>query len=237
MNSELDGGSAEGTSQTTNSGGSNEGSDKRLSFDATKLQSAIDSLSSKIGEIDARTKTLQGDKDRGVQKAKTEVEELKRKIAEIEKLKKAGLDEDGAIEEHSFREDIRFIKEALPKLVSAQAQPAGNSQGPVEEVANVLKKYGLPENDPAVAKLYGLRGDALRAEAADMALSRKQSPVADSSAATALGASPAQPPSVESATKQYIKDMQAAQGDPARARQIRLDAIAKGVPVDTVVFH
>lgn len=132
-------------------GGSSEGKgDSGSSFDAKALQASFEALTKRLDEVDARSKSLQGDKDRGIKKANDELNELKRKFAEIEKLKKSGLDEDTAFEELGFREEVRAVREGLSKLNPAQPQPAGNGAGVVVDSAEVIKKYDLEGNDPEV---------------------------------------------------------------------------------------
>lgn len=238
MTDELDSGQSGGTNQDTNSGGSKGNGDSSGSFDAAKLQSTIESLSRKLDEVDARSKALQGDKDRGVSQTKDEVKELKRKIAEIEKLKKNGLDEDGAIEEHSFREDIRAVKEQLSKLTSTQAQVTGNGPSLAEEQAQVFAEYKVDPNDPEAASLLSLKGVELVKEVSKLAIKRaKQSPPDSSEAGSIQGGPPAPKPGVEKLTEQYQKDLLAIpRGEDGRAQRIALKEKARkeGVPVDRI---
>lgn len=240
MTDELDSGQSSGTTQTTESGGSKGSGDSSGSFDAAKLQSTIESLSRKLDEVDARSKALQGDKDRGVAQTKDEVKELKRKIAEIEKLKKAGLDDDGAIEEHTFREDIRAVKDQLSKLTSPQTQTAGNGPSLADEQQKVLADLELNPNDPEVTALFALKGVEFAKEAGKLAVRKaKQSPP-DPSEATALqGGSPAPKPGVVQATEEYKKEMLSAprgrSGDAQRALA-KEKARKAGVPVESITF-
>lgn len=128
-----------------------QGSDSKGSEDAAKLSSVLESLTKRLDEIDGRTKALQGEKDRGVNKTKKEVEQLKQQMAEIEKLKKAGFGEDEAFEELSFRKDLSEVKEALKNFGSAQTQTAGNGEGAGVDTAKVFGERGLDLKDPQVA--------------------------------------------------------------------------------------
>lgn len=149
MTDELDSGLTDGTPSTPNEGGSQGKSDSGGSFDANPLQAAFDALARRVDEVDARSKSLQGDKDRGVKKHDAEISDLKRRFAEIEKLKKSGLDDDAAFEEHGFREDVRAVRERLNKLDPARPEPVGNGARSAE-AADVVKKYGLDAGDPEV---------------------------------------------------------------------------------------
>ena len=230
---DLDSGQSAGTSASPNADGSQGKGDSSGSFDAAKLQSTIEALTRKLDEVDQRSKALQGDKDRGVDQARKEVSELKRKIAEIEKLKKAGLDEDGAIEEHAFREDIRAVKEQLSKLVPAQVESAGNGANPTDEAARLFKEYGVDANDPAATRFLSLKGDALEAAVAGYAF--KQSKVAppDSSTASSItGSPPPAAPGVEKLTEDYKKEMRASVGSANAAKRESLKAKYSKLGVD-----
>jgi len=141
---ESDGDQVERTAEHTNSAGSQETGDKQSSFDATKLQSTLEALAKKLDEVDKRSASLQGDKDRGVNKATAEVEALKKKIAELEKYRKAGYDDDAALEEISFRESVREVKNQIAEL---KAVSAGNG---AVDVAKVVSDHGLDVKDPEV---------------------------------------------------------------------------------------
>lgn len=155
----LDSGQGQGTTPTTNSGGSQGGGDQQGSFDAAKLQSTLEAFSKKLDEVDARSKSLQSDKDRGVNQTRKEVDELKRQIAEIEKLKSAGMESNAAIEEFTFREEVRQLREQLGKLNPAAPQPAGNGNGSADATAQVIAAAQLDANDPQVLSLIQQYGN------------------------------------------------------------------------------
>jgi len=192
---ELDSGQNSGTASSPNGAGSAGNGDSGGSFDARKLQDALEALTRKFDEVDSRTKALQGDKDRGVNQTKEEVKELKRKLAEIEKLRKSGLDEDAAVDEFSFREDVRLIKDQLAKLGSASAQPAGNGAGGAVDAAQVIGEFGLDVNDAKVrlellSKPYKTAEEAEVAAAKFIKAQSKQPTPSDADA----GSNPRQPP-------------------------------------------
>jgi hypothetical protein len=142
-----DSGLTTGTVDTNQPSSQGEGG-KQGSVDALKLQSALEAITKKVEEIDARSKALQGDKDRGVVKTNKDVEELKRKIAEIEKYRKAGFDDDSAIEEISFRDSVRILKDQIATL-----NPASAGNGAVD-VAKVISEVGLDAQDPEVVAAF-----------------------------------------------------------------------------------
>lgn len=238
---DLDSGSTGGTSSSPNGDGSASKSASGGSFDASKLQSTLETVLKRVEEIDKAYKTFQSGKDRGAnesKKASEEVAELKRKIAEIEKLKKAGLDEDGAIEEHSFREDIRAVKEQLSKIGSVQTQPAGNRESLVDEKAKVLAELELSANDPEVIPLLDLPEKELAIQAGKLALRKaKQSPPDSSEAGSLQGGQPA-PAGVKQLTQNYIQEMKGAMGKGNQFGNAIKDKYRKlGVPVDEVSFR
>lgn len=139
MSNELDSNQTDGTPAQPNAGGS-EGGVSGGSFDPKKLQEALTTFSKRLEEIDSRTKSLQGDKDRGVNKTRKELEEVKRQIAEIEALKKRGLSEEEAIEEYDFRQTVRQLRE----------QPAAPVGSETVDVGKVIAEYGLDLSNPEV---------------------------------------------------------------------------------------
>ena len=174
---DLDSGVASGTTGTptpeTSAGQSHDNS-----INAAQLQTAIDQLTKRLDEVDTRARTVQGEKDKTLKKTSDEVNELKRKIAEIEKLKKSGLPEDAAIEEFSFREEVRALREQLGRINPAQPQPAGNGAGLAVETAKVLEQYQLDGNDAEVVEKVIKAGSPLEAEnaALKIAYRRTQAP-------------------------------------------------------------
>jgi hypothetical protein len=216
-----------------------QGSDSDSSKEAAKLSSVLDSFAKKLEEIDGRTKALQGDKDRGVNKTRKEVEQLKQQMAEIERLKKAGFGEDEAFEELSFRQELSEVKEALKNFGSARTQTAGNGEGEGVDVAKVFGERGLDLKDPQVAlevsKKYGSPAEAELAayKLRDrLAANPTHNPAQD---VAIVGKQPS-PQSVDALTKQYQLDMIAARGKPDAIRQIKENARKNGVPVDSVTF-
>jgi hypothetical protein len=238
MTGTEDSGLPEGTAaEPTAVRSATEGAQQSSGFDAAKWQKTLEALTSKLEEVDARSKALQGDKDRGVAQTKKEVEELKRQIAEVRKLEKAGFSEDAAVEEFDFRESVRQLKEALPTLASVLASGPGKAVDETSEAAKVISEYGLSDSDPSVARLYSLKGDALKAAAADMAYRRAKPQQPSAADAPVLSGAPASSESPESLLKNYQKDMKAAQGKPSDVRATMAKYKSLGVPVETVVFE
>lgn len=191
---DLDSGQPTGTAGSPTRQGSSGSDASSSSFDAAKLQSLIEGFGKRIDEIDSRTKSLQGDKDRAVVKTKKEVEELKAKIAEYEKLKSKGLEPDEALDEMDFRQTVRQLQEQLGKLGSVQSSPAGNGQSQTTEAAKaVIDELKLDANAPEVVSILakGLDPDKQELELRRHAARPKPPPSATES--PVLPATPAAP--------------------------------------------
>jgi hypothetical protein len=126
-----------GSSQTQNASGG--------SFDAGKLQATLEKLATKLEEVDARSRSLQGEKDRGVAKTGKE----------IEKLTKGGLGLDEAVEEFDFRETVKQLKTQIGQINPVPAQSEGNGQSGAVDTAKVFGElFGADSlKDPALAPL------------------------------------------------------------------------------------
>ena len=149
MTDQLDSDPTNGTGASPNAEGSQGQGGSESSFDAKALQTLLEAQSKRLDEIDARSKALQSEKDRGVTKVQKQVDELKEKFAEVEKLKARGMSVDEAFEQIELKDSINLIKE---QLLSQSAQPstAGNGAGAVADKAKVIAEYGLDGNDPEV---------------------------------------------------------------------------------------
>lgn len=169
-----DSGSADGNDGSPNSSASQSAGDQQSSgFDAVKLQSALEALTKKLDEVDARSRSLQGEKDRGVNKTRKEVEELKRQIGAYEKLKESGLDLDTAVEEIDFRDTVRQLKDQISSLNPPPAQTTGSSSDGADHTAWALQeltKYDLSSNDSAFIEI--LRGTPSRERVKDYILGK-----------------------------------------------------------------
>lgn len=230
INKDGDQGTAEQpTSQGSNGGGG--------SVDAKALQSSLEALTKRLDEVDARSRSLQGDKDKGIKQTRKEVEELKRQIAEIDKLKKSGLDPDDAIEEFTFREEVRGLREQLARLNPASPQPAGTSAGGVAtEAQRIAKELQLDMNDKDIADAVS-KGDTVALFR--VAVARQSNPPSPSDAPPPAGGFQRKPSDSE-LEREYIKAMQAAPrgkaGDEQR-RAIKDKYIKAGVNIHDITFQ
>lgn len=234
---DMDGDPQAGTPSTPNGGSSDGKGDSGSSFDASALQTSIEALTKRLEEVDARSRALQGDKDRAVTKNKADVDELKRKFAEIEKMKKSGLDEDAAFEELTFRDEVRAVREGLSKLTSAQPQAAGNGKGEAVNMAQVIKNYGLDGTDPEVISVLRQEFQSpIEAENAILKIAyQKAKPNQPSpAAAPAMTGTPSNPDSVERATVEYIQKIKSARGKRQEIKSLQEEYKKKGVDIYSV---
>ena len=196
---DLDSGNPAGTAGSPTLQSSSGGSDSGGSFDAGKLQSLIEGFGKRLEEIDSRTKSLQGDKDRAVVKTRKEVDELKAKIAEYEKLKSKGLAPDEALDEMDFRSTVRQLQDQLGKLNSVSTQSAGNGEVRATDAAKaVINELQLDANAPDVISILakGLDPDKQELELRRHAARPKPQPSAADSPSIPAG-SPSAPADVD----------------------------------------
>lgn len=235
---DLDSNPNGGTSPAPTGEGSTGKGDSGGSFDAVELKSAIEALTKRLDEVDARSKSLQGDKDRAVTKTKNEVDELKRKIAEIEKLKKSGLNEEEALHELSFREEVRSIREQIGNLNQAQPSTTGNGNGLSVDAAKVISEYGLDGNDPDVitnilSKKFDDERD-LKFAALDLAYRRTKNAPSAAAAPPATGTTPKVEP-LDVLRKEYQTKLEALQKEgrpnPAQIADLKSQMRKKGLEV------
>ena len=219
---DLDSGSASGTTGTPNPETSARQAQDNSS-DAAKLQTAIDKLNQRLDEVDTRARTVQGEKDKTLKRTSDEVNELRRKFAEIEKLKKSGLDDETAFEELSFRDDVRNLRAEISKLNPAQPQTPGKGESAAVDVAKVISDYQLDGNDPEViAEVLSKKfASPLEAENAALKLAyRRANPTPPTlGAAATLQGKPAAPSENEDAIYAQIADL-------SKNRSLNRDKIA-----------
>ena len=214
------------------------------SHDSSSANQTQDLIGERIKRIEKMVETMQSNKDKGVNKALNEVEELRKSFSEVQSLMKKGLSEDEAFEtlesrkaESEFQRAIVEVRDLLKGGKSLSTQASGAQIEP--SVAKVINEYNLDANDPEVIASVLTQTDPKDAEiAAARLMNRRQSqPSASASAASTIVSTPSAPANVDSLTIQYQKEMSAAQGNPSLARALKAEYAKRGVPVDAVVFH
>ena len=228
---QMDGGSADGTDTNANGVASGNQSVQQPSFDAAKLQSSIDALIGKVGELEARTNGLQSVKD----KTTSEVSGLKARIAEYEQLKEK-LGPDGAIDQMELRQTLAEIKAQLSG--SVPAQPAGSGASETFNVAQAvedLQVRQLDANDPDFIKLLkkGLSKETFNEYIANKT---RPQPAATPSGMVQSPATGTPKASPEGLTAEYQTRMISLRGNKQAAMALKEEYRQKGVPVDQVYF-
>ena len=210
------------------------GGDQQSSGGAEQM---LASFAKKLDEIDARTRSLQGDKDRGVKKVEGE---LRKVLGEYEALKER-LGPDGAVEQLELREQLSAIQAQLSGLGGTPSpQATGTSASGALDTAKAIEELaarGLDANSPDFIKVLksGLSEEKLNSYIVSKTRPQPQASPAGAIQPPATGG--AESPSSEALTAEYQQKMVAAQGDPSLARSLKAEYAKKGVPVDSVVFH
>lgn len=142
-----------------------------------------------VQEIGATVKTLQSGKDRGVNKALGEVENMKGQIEKIMDLAGRGMDAAGIarkLNEVSVEDRIETLNAKIDQLLGLGGN--GMPNNPTAEQRKVIEEIGLGEDDPAVTRAIrsGLRGAELKAELALAALAKTKRPSPGASSALPL---------------------------------------------------
>jgi len=239
-NNDLDGGQTSGNNQDANPGSSNGDGVQQLSSVAQKLQQSLDTLTTKVGEIDARTRTLQGDKDKGVKRALDEVSGLKARIAEYEQLKER-FGADGAVEQLELKQTLADIQTQLSKLTgSVSTQAAGSGVGGAVDAAKVIGEYGLDPKDPQVGLLLGNRYESV--EQVELAIARhiktqRTAPSPTDAQVPADTSGVPQPKDAGALKAEYIRQVTAARGNKSIIKGLQARYSSLGVDVGNIDFR
>jgi hypothetical protein len=214
-------------------------SDTQPHHSSQASQAATD-VAERIKRLEAMVETMQSNKDKGVNKALTEVGELRQTLGEVQKLIKKGYSEDEAFEaieakkaDDEFRQAVLELSKSL-KSGSLPVQANGAQAKP--SVIDVTE-LGLDANDPEVLANVLSQTDPKDAELAALRLLRKRGTTNFTpAAASPVSGQPSRPAGVEQLTEQYYNDMLAARGKPDLLKSIKDKARKAGVPVEQVVF-
>lgn len=182
-------------------------------------------------------KGLQGRQDKDKNEIQRFMEDVKAHVANGLSLEQA---EDAVSQSRKAeaKDDLLYkMAQKMGVLDDFPQNGAGNANNAADDVAKVFASFEVPLNIPEATSLFGLRGTELELAVSKLALKRAKQLPPDSSEAGALRGGPPSPPGGDDLIKKYQRDMTAAQGNPSLARSIKAEAIKKGVPVDSVVFH
>jgi len=197
-----------------------------------------------IKRLDDQTRS---DKDRAVKGVREEMKEgfvgVQNQVNRVLQIMEAhGLTKEDAInvvqQQDEDAETKRMIRELYQKNSTPTAGASGNVQASGGKVAEVVKEFGLDENDTEVIDIYRRFNDPSDQEKAVLRLAasraRKENPSV--SASPTIQGRPNAPAGIEQLTKEYQKNMIAAAGNKAKVKELKDAARKAGVPVDSIVF-
>jgi len=230
---QVDGGSAEGTATDANGGASNQQSVQQPSFDAAQLQQSLDALNAGFETLNKRVDGLQGKKD-------SQISDLKKQITEYEALKEK-FGADGAIDQLELKNTLQSMQEQLSKIVTpVSTQSPGTGASGAGALAQVIRDNQLDANDPAVAKILAdNKGNDVAAALAigRYAASSASKPTGDPSALTSMNTgSGVSEKDVTALTNEYQEKMRAARGNRTEIKRLRTEYQEKGVDIYGIDF-
>lgn len=173
-----------------------------------------DDFGERIKRIEKMVETMQSGKDKGVNKALSEVEELRKSFSEVQALmKRKNLTEDEAFEElearkrdTEFQKAILEVRDALKGGKSLPVQANGAKVEP--SVVEVLKQFpDLDANDPDVIAKVLSQSDPDKAELAASRLIRKRANPPSASAASPVAGTPPPPANLMDEYNQKAKSI------------------------------
>ena len=187
------------------------------SISANPLQKTVESLEHRFGSMEAVLKGLQKDRDRASNRALEEVGDLRKAFGEVQTLMKRGMSEEEAFDALEGRKADQEFRSAVFELRDAfkgGTRPAAVA-GSTEETARVFAEYGLSESDPAVTRLFALKGVELRAAAADLAFRQASTkPPSPSEARSVVGGA-----ATPRDTQSKIEELSKLQKSPSKNRE------------------
>jgi len=220
------------------------GNDKPSSETVNVPKSEWEQIQKTIKRLDDQTRS---DKDRAVKGVREEMKEgfvgVQNQVNRVLQIMEAhGLTKEDAInvvqQQDEDAETKRMIRELYQKNSTPTVGASGNVQASGGKVAEVVKEYGLDENDAEVIDIYRRYSDPNEQEKAALRLAasraRKENPSV--SASPTIQGRPNAPAGIEQLTKEYQKNMIAAAGNKAKVKELKDAARKAGVPVDSIVF-
>lgn len=235
---------ADGNSESPNSPAST--GDVQPSSETVNIpKTEWESIQKTIKRLDDETRS---NKDRAVKRTNERLDEFEEKFQSTFDRVYALMQEHGITKESALTvvkqqdedaETKRMIRELYNK---GGALPTNSTSGNVAasggKVAEVVKEFGLDENDAEVVDVYRRYSNPDEQEKAVLRLAasraRKDSPSV--SASPTIQGRPNAPAGIEQLTKEYQKNMIAAAGNKALVKSLKDKARKDGVPVDSIVF-
>jgi hypothetical protein len=237
---ELDSGQNQGNAAMPNAAVSDDRGDQQGSGGAEKLLASFDTLTKRLDEIDARTRSLQGDKDRGVKKVSDEISDLKKMLADYDKLREK-LSPDEAIEQIELKQSVQEIRDFITQQrgTSASTQAPGTGDGVAVNAAKAFAEFDLDLKDPRVAdalgKTYNTEAEAVAAAGRvyrQIQLSPTPTPAQDASVQGSVVHQ-----NTETLKREYIQKVTAARGNKSLIKALQEQYRNLGVDVGNIGFN
>lgn len=187
------------------------GGDKHNSNSASQPQ---DVLGERLTRIEKMLSSIQSGKDRAVDKTRSEVNDLRKSLSDVQSLMKKGLSEDEAFEQlegrkadNEFKQAVLELRDALKGGKSLPVQANGAKVEP--SVVEVLKQFpDLDANDPDVIANVLSQQDPDKAELAASRLIRKRASQPSPTAAGAIEGKPPAPAPDQAALVSELRSLQ-----------------------------
>jgi len=223
------------------------GNDKPSSETVNIPKTEWENIQKTIKRLDDETRS---NKDRAVKKTNERLDEFEERFQSTfdrvySLMEQHGISKEAALgvvkqqdEEAETKAYIREIRETLKSGVLPTSTTPGSGVPSGGKVAEVVKEFGLDENDTEVIDIYRRFNDPSDQEKAVLRLAasraRKENPSV--SASPTIQGRPNAPAGIEQLTKEYQKNMIAAAGNKAKVKELKDAARKAGVPVDSIVF-
>ncbi len=223
------------------------GNDKPSSETVNIPKTEWEQIQKTIKRLDDETRS---NKDRAVKKTNERLDEFEERFQSTfdrvySLMEQHGISKEAALgvvkqqdEEAETKAYIREIRETLKSGVLPTSASSGSGVPSGGKVAEVVKEFGIDENDADVIDIYRRHSDPNEQEKAALRLAasraRKENP--SISASPTIQGRPNAPAGIEQLTKEYQKNMIAAAGNKARIKELKEAARKAGVPVDSIVF-
>ena len=223
------------------------GNDKPSSETVNIPKTEWENIQKTIKRLDDETRS---NKDRAVKKTNERLDEFEERFQSTfdrvySLMEQHGISKEAALgvvkqqdEEAETKAYIREIRETLKSGALPTSATSGNGVPSGGKVAEVVKEFGLDENDAEVIDVYRRYSNPDEQEKAVLRLAasraRKENPSV--SASPTIQGRPNAPAGIEQLTKEYQKNMIAAAGNKARIKELKEAARKAGVPVDSIVF-
>lgn len=126
----------------------------------------LEAVNRKVRELEGLVRQLQGDKDRGVQKALNEVTSMREQLNQYEKLRSKGLDVEAALDQMEIQQLLQE-RRTTRQSTGVPVQGGGGTppQSATVDHTTLLSQLGLDPNAPEVLNVVRSTSDPVMREA------------------------------------------------------------------------